>query len=59
MKSKTSLLTNHISFILIICNGRNQTEHNKQVYETNFGTAYQTYKDAIKRNPSIRLQDVT
>ena len=30
----------------------------KEAYETNFGTAYETYKDAIKRNPSIRLQDV-
>ena len=30
----------------------------KEVYETNFGTAYETYKDAVKKDPSIRLQDV-
>ena len=30
----------------------------KEVYETNFGTAYETYKDAIKKDSSIRLQDV-
>ena len=30
----------------------------KDAYETNFGTAYETYKIAIKQNPSIRLQDV-
>ena len=30
----------------------------KEVYETSFGTAYETYKDAVKKDPSIRLQDV-
>ena len=30
----------------------------KQVYETQFGTAYETYKDAVKKDSSIRLQDV-
>ena len=30
----------------------------KEAYETNFGTAYETYKIANKRNPPIRLQDV-
>ena len=27
-------------------------------YETNFGTAYQTYKEAINKHNSIILQDV-
>ena len=30
----------------------------KEAYEKDFGTASETYKIAIKRNPSIRLQDV-
>ena len=30
----------------------------KEAYEQLFGTAYETYKIAIKQNPSIRLQDV-
>ena len=30
----------------------------KEVYEKDFGTAYDTYKISVKRNPSIRLQDV-
>ena len=30
----------------------------KEVYESNFGTAYETYKEAVKRDNSIRLQDV-
>ena len=30
----------------------------KQAYETNFGTAYEVYKEAVKINSSIRLQDV-
>ena len=30
----------------------------KEVYETNFGTAYEVYKEAVKKNNSIRLQDV-
>ena len=30
----------------------------KEVYETNFGTAYETYKEAVKHNTNIRLQDV-
>ena len=30
----------------------------KDIYETNFGTAYETYKDAVKKDSSIRLQDV-
>ena len=33
-------------------------EISKEAYETDFGTAYETYKLAVKRNPSIRLQDV-
>ena len=30
----------------------------KDVYESNFGTAYETYKEAVKKDNSIRLQDV-
>ena len=30
----------------------------KEVYESNFGTAYETYKEAVKKDNSIRLQDV-
>jgi len=30
----------------------------KETYETNFGTAYETYKEAVKKDASIRLQDV-
>ena len=30
----------------------------KEVYENNFGTAYEVYKEAVKINSSIRLQDV-
>ena len=30
----------------------------KEVYETNFGTAYEAYKEAVKKDSSIRLQDV-
>ena len=30
----------------------------KEVYETNFGTAYEVYKDAVKIDSSIRLQDL-
>ena len=30
----------------------------KEVYETNFGTVYEVYKEAVKINNSIRLQDV-
>ena len=30
----------------------------KQVCESNFGTAYETYKEAVKTDSSIRLQDV-
>ena len=30
----------------------------KEIYETNFGTAYETYKEASKKDSSIRLQDV-
>ena len=30
----------------------------KEVYETNFGTAYEVYKEAVKINSSIILQDV-
>ena len=30
----------------------------KEVYETNFGTAYEVYKEAFKINNSIKLQDV-
>ena len=30
----------------------------KQVYESNFGTAYETYKEVVKKDNRIRLQDV-
>ena len=30
----------------------------KEAYETNFGTAYEVYKEAVKINNSIILQDV-
>ena len=30
----------------------------KEVYESNFGTAYETYKEAVKKDSSIRLQGV-
>ena len=30
----------------------------KKVYESNFDTAYQTYKEAVKLDNSVRLQDV-
>ena len=30
----------------------------KEVYESNFGTAYETNKEAVKKDASIRLQDV-
>jgi ribosomal protein L21E len=30
----------------------------KEVYESNFGTAYETYKEAVKKDNSIRLQGV-
>ena len=30
----------------------------KEVYESNFGTAYETYKEAVKKDASVRLQDV-
>ena len=30
----------------------------KQVYESNFGSAYETYKEAVKKDNRIRLQDV-
>ena len=30
----------------------------KQVYESNFGTACQTYKEAVKLDSGVRLQDV-
>ena len=30
----------------------------KQTYETNFGTAYEVYKEAVKKDSSVRLQDV-
>ena len=30
----------------------------KEIYETNFGTAYETYKEAVKKNTNIRLSDV-
>ena len=30
----------------------------KEVYQSNFGTAYETYKEAVKKDASIRLQDV-
>ena len=30
----------------------------KEAYQSNFGTAYETYKEAVKKDNSIRLQDV-
>ena len=30
----------------------------KEIYETNFGTAYEVYKEAVKKDNSIRLQGV-
>ena len=30
----------------------------KGIYETQFGTAYEAYKNAFKKDSSIRLQDV-
>ena len=30
----------------------------KEVYQSNFGTAYETYKEVVKKDNSIRLQDV-
>ena len=30
----------------------------KGAYETQFGTAYEVYKDAVKKDSSIRLKDV-
>ena len=30
----------------------------KETYEENFGTAYKTYKQSVKKDSSIRLQDV-
>ena len=30
----------------------------KEVYASNFATAYETYKEAVKKDSSIRLQDV-
>ena len=30
----------------------------KEVYESNFGSAYETYKDAVKTDNATRLQDV-
>ena len=30
----------------------------KEVYGSNFGTAYETYKEVVKKDNSIRLQDV-
>ena len=30
----------------------------KEIYHSNFGTAYETYKEAVKKDNSIRLQDV-
>ena len=38
---------------LIIYNGSNY----KKVYESNFGTAHETYKEAVKKDNSIRLQE--
>ena len=29
----------------------------KGVYETNFGTAYEVYKDAVKQDGGIRFKD--
>ena len=30
----------------------------KEVYQSNFGTAYETYKEAVKKDSSTRPQDV-
>ena len=29
----------------------------QDIYQSNFGTAYETYKEAVKKDNSIRLQD--
>ena len=45
-----------LSFIsFIMYNGRSYKEN---VYESNFGTAYDLYKEAVKKDSSIRLQFV-
>ena len=30
----------------------------EQVYESSFGSAYETYEEAVKQDNSVRLQDV-
>ena len=39
---------------MIIHSGRSH----KQVYETNFGSAFETYKEAVAKDNRTRLQDV-
>ena len=53
MKTIKSFVTNHSSFLLYI-----MESIIKETYQYNFGSAYETYRIAIKRNPSIRLQYV-
>ena len=45
-------------YLLIIYTMNEKEEIVKEAYEQDFGTANETYKIAIKRNPSIRLQAV-
>ena len=55
MKAIQSLLTYHsfLHFVIYIMD-----PIIKQAYETNFGTAYETYKQVVKEHPNIRLQGV-
>jgi ribosomal protein L21E len=57
MKMIKSLLINlNLFFCLYIMDDKIQVI--KQTYETNFGTAYEVYKELVKKDSSIRLQDV-
>ena len=59
MKMLKSLVigVNHILCVVYIYNGRFYNTKTT-VYESNFGTAYEVYKDAVKIDSSIWLQDV-
>ena len=48
------LLIKYRFILLIIYNGRSY----KKAYQSYFGTAYEVYKEAVKKDNSIRLQDV-
>ena len=58
MKTVKPLLTNCSFICLITCIYTYIGTIIKQAYETNFGTAYETYKQVVTEHPSIRLQDV-